>query len=267
MPAVAVAGSASTAERFACPDSHPNLWNWDVAQSEHIQVRMVGVDAFSATIEGVNATNVAGVYVVSLGCSTEPYNGTGVLNSRHLAPSANLQGRRPATPVARPNVGDPEPEDPCAYYNTPNCKAQKQVSFWLGPWATVDRGFACTNAPYLYTHGYTYAQTGSPSVSAMWDGSHDNPMVIGIDLTNWNPVYSELVVVSVACTSTPPNGNCGAAQADPQCPLIAGSQKTHCAPGPIPVCFLTYQERCAATKQLYNCVNDLGPSWCSPCAG
>ncbi|MEO5623940.1 MAG: hypothetical protein ABIQ78_11040 [Dokdonella sp.] len=267
-PAVAVPAAGSTAERFTCPSSNPYVWAWDVGQHEHIQVHMVSVDAFGATIEGVSATKTPGFFVISLGCSTEPYTGSGFLKSRHLAPSAGLQAPRPSTPVARPEVSDPEPDDPCVHNNTPNCQAQKQISFWLGAWATHDKSFSCTKPPYLYPQGYTYAQSGSPSVSAFWDGGHDNPYAIGINMTNWNPIYSDLVVVSIGCTSTPPDSACGSVQSDPQCPEISGSQTNHCAPGPIPVCFQTYQERCKTPpQQRYECTIDQLVSWCMPCPG
>ena len=85
-PAVVVPAAGRKAERLACPISHPNLWAWDAAQHEQIQVHLVAADKSTVTIEGVNVEKVAGVFVVSLGCSTEPYTGTGFHQSRHLAP-------------------------------------------------------------------------------------------------------------------------------------------------------------------------------------
>ena len=82
--------------RFACPVSHPNLWGWDAAQHEHIFVQMVDVDQFTVTVEGVNSSTVPGDFVVSLGCSDQPYAGSGIQKSRQLAPTAQLSKRKPS---------------------------------------------------------------------------------------------------------------------------------------------------------------------------
>ena len=265
-PAVTVPPAGRKAERFACPGTHPNLWAWDAAQNEQIQVRLVGADKSTATIEGVNAAKVAGVFVVSLGCSTEPYAGSGLHMSRLLAPTDGMRGR-PASRILRPGAGQPDPDDPCVLYNIASCQPQKQISFYLQPWATVHQVYACKGAPYVYPYGYTYSQSGSPSVSAFWDGGTD-PLAFGIILTNWNPVYADLVEITIACTSINHSaGNCGDPQSDPGCPLIQGSQQNHCTGPPVPVCFQTYEERCTANNQRYSCTIDLGISWCSPCPG
>jgi len=266
-PAVTVPAAGRKAERFACPGTHPNLWAWDAAQNEHIQVNLVGADKSTATIEGLNAAKVAGVFVVSLGCSTEPYAGSGFHMSRHLAPTDGMRGR-PASRILRPGASQTDPDDPCVLYNIPFCQAQKQISFYLQPWATAHQIYACKGAPYVYGTYYTYSQSGSPSVSAFWDGRTNTP-TYGIILTNWNPVYADLVEITIACTSVNPwggGGSCGSPQSDPGCPVINGSQQNHCTGPPVPVCFQTWEERCA-NNQRYSCTIDLLVSWCSPCPG
>jgi len=103
-PAVAVPARGRTAARFACPESHPHLWGWDVGQHEHVSVKLAAVDRNSATIEGTNLADVEGHFVVSLGCSTTPYAGSALLKSRHLAPTGWM-GPRPRRPDA---TGDPQ---------------------------------------------------------------------------------------------------------------------------------------------------------------
>lgn len=265
-PAVTVPASGRKAERFACPASHPNLWAWDAAQSEHIQVMLVGSDKSAATIEGVNVAKVPGVFVVSLGCSTDPYQGNGFTKSRHLAPTDGLRGR-PASRVLRPGVSGADSDDPCVTFNVPACQAQQQISFYLGPWASTDKGFTC-KSPYPYAWSFTWSQSGSPSVSALGAVFAVNPGTEDILLTNWNPIYTDLVIVTLACSKNNSfGGTCGSPQSDPGCPLIPGSQQNHCSPGPIPVCFQTYEERCQPSNQLYSCTIDLLVSWCSPCPG
>jgi hypothetical protein len=89
-PPVDVPARGRSSARFACLASHPNLWNWDVAQHEHLSVELVAVDRSTVTIRGVNLGDIAGQFIVSLGCSTEPYAGNGFLKSRHLAPTGWL---------------------------------------------------------------------------------------------------------------------------------------------------------------------------------
>ena len=86
-PAVQVPARGRVPARFTCPEDRPNLWRWDVAQHEHIAVRLVAIDRTSATVEGSALANAAGSFIVSLGCSTSPYAGAPVLKSRHLAPT------------------------------------------------------------------------------------------------------------------------------------------------------------------------------------
>lgn len=96
-PAVSVPARGRAPARFACPQSHPHLWAWDVGQHEHISVKLTAVDRSSATIEGTNLAEVEGHFIVHLGCSTAPYAGSAFLKSRHLAPTGWLgsRSRRP----------------------------------------------------------------------------------------------------------------------------------------------------------------------------
>ena len=265
-PAVVVPMAGRKAERLACPISHPNLWAWDAAQHEHIQVQLVASDRSTVTIEGVNTAKVAGMFVVSLGCSTEPYTGSGFHISRHLAPTAGLRAR-PASSILRPGVSPVTSDDPCVTFNVPACQSQKQITFYVGPWESTTKSYQC-KAPYPYAWSFTWAQSGSPSVSALGGVAAVNPGTTNILLTNWNPFYTDLVEVNVACSQNNSfGGSCGAPQRDPGCPIVANSQKNHCNTGPVPVCFQNYEERCAPNNQLYRCTIDLGVSWCSPCPG
>ena len=263
-PGVTVPARGRKAERFACPTSHPNLWAWDVAQHEQILVQLIAVDQFTATIEGVNAAGVAGEFAVSLGCSAAPYTGSGFQKSRQLAPTARLPARKPFSRIARPTADGAD--DLCG--GVPGCQAQVQPSFYMGGWATVAKSYQC-KSPYPYAWGYTYSQSGSPSVSGIGAQFEAYPMTFDVLLTNWNLFATDLVEVTIGCSNTNfwNGGSCGAAQSDPGCPVVAGSEKNYCSRGPVPVCFQTYQERCAATRQLFNCTIELLDSWCSPCPG
>lgn len=92
-PAVVVPPRGQALARLACPASHPHLWGWDVAQHEHISVKLASVDRRTATIAGTNMADVEGHFVVHLGCSTAPYAGSVFLRSQHLAPSGWLGPR------------------------------------------------------------------------------------------------------------------------------------------------------------------------------
>lgn len=91
---VQVTGQRAATARFSCPQSHPNLWSWDVAQHEHVVVDMVDVDAGSLTVKGVGRDPATGVFRVSLGCSRDPYAGSGFFYGRAIVPSGTLQKGR-----------------------------------------------------------------------------------------------------------------------------------------------------------------------------
>ena len=77
-PLVTVSARARKAMRVACPADRPNLWDWDSGQHEQIAVRMVAVDRTTVTVEGINFADVPGDFAVSVGCSTQPYKGSGI---------------------------------------------------------------------------------------------------------------------------------------------------------------------------------------------
>lgn len=103
MPTLAVPARGQASARFACPQSHPYIWAWDVMLHEHVGATVVTGDPTSVTIEGSNRAHVDGQLVVSLGCSTRPHDGPSVLTSRHVAPTGWLPGMR------RPNAIFPSP--------------------------------------------------------------------------------------------------------------------------------------------------------------
>ncbi len=262
---VTVPSRGRKSARFACPTSHPNLWAWDAAQHEHIMVQLVAVDQWTATIEGVNATNVEGEFFVSLGCSTEPYKGTGIQKSRQLAPTALLPARRSISRPSRRGPGQVGSDNPCD--GVKDCQMQQQAPFSMGGWETTTQTYQC-KAPYPFAWNMDYSQTGSPSVSALSVVREVTPGAEDVLLTNWNPFQTDEVQVTLACSKDNSfGGNCGAPQDDPGCPVVAGSQHNYCSKGPVPVCFQTYEERCAPKNQLFNCTIDLLVAWCSPCPG
>src|SRR5205809_7852002 len=59
-PPVTVPAGRRQSTHLACPQSHPNLWGWDVSQDEHIQVDRVASDTGTATIEGINKADLPG---------------------------------------------------------------------------------------------------------------------------------------------------------------------------------------------------------------
>jgi hypothetical protein len=267
LPATSVPGRGRTEKTFACPPSHPNLWNWDAAQHEHVLVKLIDVDQFTVTVEGVNAASTPGDFVVSLGCSPEPYAGTGIQLSRQLAPTSQLQKRKPARSSGKGprHVLGQVGGDACD--NVPDCQLQQQPTFAMGGWATTTKSYACAS-PYPYAWGFTYTQTGSPSVSAIGANFEESPGTQDILLTNWNPFATDDVTVVVACSkSNMWGGSCGAPQSDPGCPQVPGSAHMYCSKGPVPVCFSTYQERCAPNNELYSCTIDVVIPWCQPCPG
>jgi hypothetical protein len=139
----------------------------------------------------------------------------------------------------------------------------------MGGWASTTQSYQCAK-PYPYAWNFSYAQTGSPSVSAIGAIFAENPGTFDVLLTNWNPFATDDVTIVVACsTSNSFTGNsCGNPQADPGCPQVPGSSHMYCSKGPVPVCFSTYQERCQPSNLLYQCTIDVIPvPWCQPCPG
>jgi len=267
LPATTVAPHARANARFACPPSHPNLWGWDAAQHEHILVQMVAVDRWTVTVEGVNSADVPGDFIVSLGCSTEPYAGTGIRKSRQLAPTANLLKRKPARNM-RGTLTDVGSLAQAACENVPDCQPGVQATFAMSGWETTTMSYQC-QSPNPYAWNFAYAQTGSPSVSAIGAIFEENPGTYDILLTNWNPFATDDVTIVVGCSkyNSFSGDSCGAPQSDPGCPVVGGSSHMYCSKGPVPVCFSTYNERCSPNNLLYQCTIDVIVPWCQPCPG
>jgi hypothetical protein len=159
-------------------------------------------------------------------------------------------------------------EDPCVTFNVPFCSSEIQVSLRLQGWETRDYDVTCSDPQYPYAWGITYTQTGSPSISNLDAIFATTPGTIGILMTNWNPFQTDDVTVTLACSKNNSFGGiCGGPVSDPGCPVVAGSEQNHCSPGPVPVCILTYQERCQPANQLYQCTNTLGIAYCQQCPG
>ena len=271
LPPTTVPGRGKTEVRFTCPASHPNLWGWDAAQHESILVEMIAVDKWTLTARGTNAIDVPGDFAVSLGCSDQPYTGTGLQKSRQLAPTANVPQRR-ASRMSRGNaprrsVGLVNDSSVCD--GVPECQASEPYTFSLGGWATSAVSYQC-QAPYPYAWNFTYSQTGSPSVSGIGAIFEDNPGTYDMLFTNWNLFATDDVTAIVACSkeNSFTANSCGATQGDPGCPTVPGSSHTYCSRGPVPVCFSTYQERCTANNLLYQCtINVIPVPYCQPCPG
>jgi hypothetical protein len=266
-PGTTVRAGGRASARFACPSTRPNLWGWDSAQHEHILVKMVAVDRSSVTVEGVNNADVPGGFVISLGCSTEPYAGTGIQKSRQLAPTAQLTERRPPRKI-RGTPADLGDLAQAACQGVPDCQPGAQATFSLSGWETSAVSYQC-QSPFPYAWNFAYSQTGSPSVSAIGAIFEENPGTYDVLLTNWNPFATDDVTIVVGCSkdNSFTGGSCGAPQSDPGCPVVAGSQHTYCSRGPVPVCFFTWNERCSANNLLYTCTDDVVVPWCQPCPG
>ena len=270
LPATTVPARGQTQIRFACPNSHPNLWGWDAAQHEHIAVRMVAVDQFTVTVQGVNSSDAAGDLVVSLGCSTQVYSGNGIQLSRQLAPTAELPDRKPPR-TFRGRLSQQRNGVQAAFDNAcdnvPDCQPQGQPTFSMGGWASTTKSYQCQK-PFPYAWNFTWSQTGSPSVSAIGAIFAVNPGTFDVLLTNWNPFATDDVTIVVGCSTRNSfdGSTCGAPQGDPGCPQVAGSQHQYCTNSPVPVCFATYKELCEPSNQLYSCTIDVLPlPWCQPC--
>ena len=212
-----------------------------------------------------NALDRPGDFVVSLGCSTEPYTGNGFLVSQQLAPTAQLEKRRtPRRPQRAPKQGAAA-GDLCS--SVPDCQPQTEPTFSLGGWKSTTKRYAC-KTPYPYAWTMTWAQTGRPSVSAIGAIFAVDPGEMDVLLTNWNPFATDDVTITTACSKQNSfGGDCGAIQGDPGCPQVPGSQHIYCTKGPITVCFSTYEERCQPSNQLYSCTIDVIIPWCQPCPG
>ncbi|MEO5766532.1 MAG: hypothetical protein ABIR52_14595 [Casimicrobiaceae bacterium] len=154
LPATVVAARGRAQMRFACPEKRPNLWGWDAAQHEHIFVQMVAVDQWTVTIEGVHSSGMAGAFIVSIGCSDQPYAGSGIQKSRQLAPTAELSKRKPSR-TSRGHVSQPGDVGSSACDNVPDCQPQPQPTFAMGGWASTTKSYQC-QTPYPYAWNFSY---------------------------------------------------------------------------------------------------------------
>lgn len=260
-PAVTVQAGHRQSTHLACPQSHPNLWGWDVAQHEHIQVDRVASDAGTATIEGINKADFPGDFAVSLGCSTEPVTGTQMLKTRVLARTETLQQRKPRV------IGQPaslQAEDPCTSGGTvPNCQAQQQEGFFMWGWHTGRRFFDC-KAPYPYVWNYTYTEADGSGVTSIGFQFEESPQSFDIWFTNWSVYQTGTIVVTLACSKTNSwaGDACGPIMNDPMCPVLPGTTRFNCSKTFPGVCFSTYQERCSATDPILDCTQDVLFEYC-----
>jgi hypothetical protein len=248
--------------RVACPPSRPNFWGWDVAQHEYIQVELVASDIGTATIEGINKTNMPGDFIVSLGCSTAPFTGTQLYKTRILARTETLQQRQPRV------IGQPaslQAQDPCVSGGAvPNCQAQQQEGFFMWGWHTGRRYFDC-KAPYPYVWNYTYTEADGSGVTSIGYQFEESPQSFDIWFTNWSVYQTGTIAVTLACSKTNQwaGGACGPIIDDPMCPVLSGTTKFNCSKAFPGVCFSTYQERCSATDPILDCTLDfVFRPWC-----
>jgi hypothetical protein len=266
-PAVAVPARSRTQTRFACSQSQPHLWGWDVGQHEHISVQLTAVNRSSATLVATNHADVEGSFVVYLGCSTAPYAGTVLQDSRYLAPT----GWVPGTSLRTPDVaGDPRkqqsapPGHECD--GVPLCQVLGTYQFDLTGWESRLIHYTCQGEYPYATFNYSYSQTGYASVGAFPTIFAVVPQTLGIAWTNWNPFQTDTVTVTIACSKNNSfGGDCGGPVGDPGCPVV--SQHTYCSRGPVPVCILVFEERCQPNNQLYSCTDTLGLTYCQQCPG
>jgi hypothetical protein len=263
-PAVTVAAGHRQSTHLACPQSHPNLWGWDVAQHEHIQVDRVAADTGTVTLEGINKTDIPGQFIVSLGCSTEPVTvtqSTQMLKTRVLARTETLQDRKPRV------IGQPaslQAEDPCKIGGTvPNCQAQQQLGFFMWGLHTVRLFFHC-KGPYPYVWNYTYTEADGSGVTSIGYQFAESPQSFDIWFTNWSVYQTGTIVVSLACSKTNSwaGDACGPIMNDPVCPVLPGTTKFNCSKTFPGVCFSTYQERCSPTQPILDCTQDVLFEYC-----
>lgn len=266
-PAVTVPAGRRVSTRVSCPAERPHLWGWDAAQHEHVRVELVAAERRSAILDGVNQADVPGQFVVSLGCSTQPYTGTQLVKSRAFVPTKTLAPREepPAsTPPAAAEAGNA-----CTDLNVPNCNLQQQIGFFIWGSHTGERNFTCAGE-YPYAWNYTYVNAGPhglPTSTGIVSGEY--PGTMDVLFTNWSVYKTGTITVTLACSKNNPfGGTCGGPVNDPKCPVVSGSYRHNCtSAGGVPVCIGFWQERCAANNQLFSCTNTEVFDWCQPCTG
>jgi hypothetical protein len=183
-----------------------------------------------------------------------------------------LCGVAPA-PARSQDLGPPDPADPCIGGgrnggDVPFCSSAQRFYSQLGGWETDAVDFTCSDPNYPYYWGNNYTQNGSPSISVSGVITFESPGTFQALVTNWNPFAADDLIVRIACSkSNSFGGDCGGPVSDPGCPEVPGSTQNHCSGGPVPVCILTYQERCQPGNQLYQCTNTLGIAYCQQCPG
>jgi len=203
-PAVTVQARNRQSTRAVCPASHPNLWGWDVANDEQIQIDLVASDTGAVTVEGINKTATPGDFAVSLGCTAGAVTATQLLKSRVLGrtQSRSVQQRQPRV------IGGPasiQADDPCTWGNSgnpvPNCQAQPQEAFFLWGWHDGRRYFDC-KAPYPYVWNYTYTEADGDGVTSLGFQFEESPQSFDIWFTNWSIYQTGSIVVTLACSKT-----------------------------------------------------------------
>lgn len=72
-----------------CPETFPNVWNWDAEQNEHIVVKLVARTDNGLTLSASNQADAPGSVTTYLGCSTEPFefNEFGSMQSQSGVPT------------------------------------------------------------------------------------------------------------------------------------------------------------------------------------
>ena len=148
--------------------------------------------------------------------------------------------------------------DPCS--GVPKCVQEKQATLKLKGWQTKGWAYYCVNG---YPYYYNWSKSGYKGISVT-----ENPFAEGDNLskfdatfTNWDPLKSQSVTITLGCSKIPKGSKCTSLSPDPKCPIIRGPDN-NCSSGPVPVCVQTWTEKCTGGTE-WNCTDDEGVTWCT----
>ncbi len=267
-PAVSVPAGQKQSTRLECPNTHPNLWGWDVAHHEHTQIDLVAAEPGAVTVEGINKSDTAGEFAVSLGCSSEPVTPTQMLKTRVLArtDAQQTKKRTQRAPGTNGRLTSAQAENPCTISNppVPNCEVQTQQGFFMWGWHTNRMFFDCTG-DHHFAWNYTYTEEGGSGVTSIGYEFAESPQSFDIWFTNWSIYTTGTITVSLACSRTNSFGGdaCGPITSDPGCTELPNTRKDNCSKTNPSACFFTWKEQCSPTDPILDCTIDfLPPAWC-----
>jgi len=156
----------------------------------------------------------------------------------------------------------------------PDCQPQTMSAVRYGPLDTKGYAYYCSGERPFYWNpdttlglfGHNFRIDNGCFTVSENPFAEDQPDKFDATITNWCAKH-ETLTITIGCSSMPQTVACTTnalkVTKDPACPMVAGTYKNFCSPGPIPACVQVWQESCS-TGPAY-CTDDLTGVWCYTC--